>query len=109
MSELIQRAIAHIDDQAEKSTNPLCKSIAQYIIDNCLGSEENAKRALESGKDLKKCAAHVTSNARKEAVSGCAVVEDSVVWRWVREYYLFDDMQSNAKPAHTPVSLLDFM
>lgn len=49
MSELIQRAIAHIDDQAEKSTDPLCKSIAQYIIDNCLGSEENAKRALQSG------------------------------------------------------------
>ena len=110
MSEIIQRAIRHIDEQAEKEKDSLSKSIAQYIIDHCLNSDKNANRACDSGKSLKKCAQSVRANARKQAVSGCAVVEDSVVWRWVREYYQFDAVQSTARPAASaPLSLLDFM
>lgn len=110
MTELIQKAINHIDQQAEKSTNPIYKAIAQYIIESCLTTDENAQKALSEDKTLEKCANTVKSNARSEAVSGCAVVADSIVWRWVREYYGFSEMQSNAQPVVSePIDILDFM
>ena len=74
MSSIIQNAIQHIDEQAEKEKDSLSRSFAQYIIDHCLNSDENANRACDGGKSLKKCAQNVRANARKQAVSGCAVV-----------------------------------
>ncbi len=116
MSEIIQKAITHIDEQAEKAKDALSKTIAQYIIDHCLSSDKNAQLALDSDKSLKKCATQVNANARKLATGGCAVVEDSVVWRWVREYFGFEELQSNAQTAANtqtaasgPISLLDYM
>jgi hypothetical protein len=114
MSELILKAIDHIDEQAEKENAPLIKAIAQYIIDKCLDIEGNAEKVLDEKLTLKKCVSHVTAEARKLASNGCAVVEDSFVWKWVREFYGFEALQSNAKPEREaqreePVSLLDFM
>ena len=110
MTELVQKAINHIDEQAEKTKDPVSKAIAQYIIDNCLNCEINAGKVLDGTKTLAKCASSVKSNARGQAVSGCAVVEDSVVWRWVRDYYGFENMQSTAQVSvQEPISLLDFM
>lgn len=110
MTDLIQQAINHIDEQAEKSHSPLAKTIAQHIIEKFLTNDENAHKALSKDKALEKCASAVNSNARKQAVSGCAVIEDSVVWRWVREYYGFTEMQSNAHSVTSdPIDILDFM
>lgn len=113
MSDLIQRAINRIDEQAEKG-KALEKRIGQYIIDTCLFNDANAVKALETGKTLSGCANLVTKNARKQAVGGCACIEDAVVWRWVREYYGFSgsgNLQSTAQPqaAAKPVDILDFM
>ena len=113
MSDLIQRAINRIDEQAEKG-KALEKRIGQYIIDTCLINDADASKALDNGKTLSGCANLVTKNARKQAVGGCACVEDAVVWRWVREYYGFSgngNLQSTAQPqaAAKPVDILDFM
>ena len=114
MSDLIQRAINRIDEQAEKG-KALEKRIGQYIIDTCLFNDADAAKALESGKTLAGCASLVTKNARKQAVGGCACVEDAVVWRWVREYYGFTaqntEVQLTAQKtaAAEPIDLLDFM
>ena len=113
MSDLIQRAINRIDEQAEKG-KALEKRIGQYIIDTCLFNDADAAKALESGKTLAGCASLVTKNARKQAVGGCACVEDAVVWRWVRGYYGFSGsggLQSTAQPqaAAKPVDILEFM
>lgn len=113
MSDLIQCAINRIDEEAEKG-KALEKRIGQYIIDTCLFNDANAAKALETGKTLSGCASVVTKNARKQAVGGCACVEDAVVWRWVRNYYGFSadsNLQSNAQPqaAAKPVDILDFM
>lgn len=113
MSDLIQRAINRIDEEAEKG-KALEKRIGQYIIDTCLFNDANAAKALETGKTLSGCANLVTKNARKQAVGSCACVEDDVVWRWVREYYGFsgnEGLQSTAQPAAAakPVDILDFM
>ena len=51
MSDLIQRAINTIDEQAEKGAS-LEKTIGQYIIDKCLTNDAEAAKALESGKTL---------------------------------------------------------
>lgn len=112
MNEIIQKAINYIDEQGEKG-NSLAKTIAQYIIDNCLNDTENAEKALDKSKTLSACAKVVTANARKQASGNTAVVEEAVVWRWVREYYGFKTdvvLQSTAKPAAVEtVDILDFM
>lgn len=110
MNEIIQKAINYIDEQGEKG-NILAKTIAQYIIDNCLNDTANAEKALS--KSLGSCAQAVLTNARKQAFGNTAVVEEAVVWRWVREYYGFKTdvvLQSTAKPAAVEtVDILDFM
>ena len=111
MTDLMQKAINHIDDEAEKSKNPMTKRIAQYLIDKCITNDINAQKLLDSNKSISKCVSDVTAKAKKEAVSGCAVIEDEVVFGWVREYYDITDiceLQSTATPFSGP-SLLDLL
>lgn len=113
MSDLIQRAINTIDEQAEKGAS-LEKTIGQYIIDKCLTNDAEAAKAIADGKTLTACASSVMSKARSQSKNGCAVIEDAVVWSWVREYYGFSGsggLQSTAQPqaAAKPVDILDFM
>ena len=51
MSDLIQRAINTIDEQAEKGAS-LEKTIGQYIIDKCLTNDAEAAKAIADGKTL---------------------------------------------------------
>ena len=45
-------------------------------------------RTLYVPSRIKDCFKYITGQARKMAVNGCAVVEDSVVFKWARDYYL---------------------
>ena len=111
MTELMQNAIDHIDDDAEKSKNPMAKRIAQYLIDKCITDDIAAQKLLDGNKSISKCVSDITDKAKKEAVSGCAVIEDEVVFSWVREYYDITDireLQSTAITFSGP-SLLDLM
>ena len=114
MSDLIQRAINTIDEQAEKGAS-LEKTIGQYIIDKSLTNDAEAAKAIADGKTLTACASSVKSKARSQSKNGCAVIEDAVVWSWVREYYGFTaqntEVQLTAQKtaAAEPIDLLDFM
>lgn len=89
MTELIQKAIDKIDKEAEAINAPAVTVVASHIIDVYLKSDENAQKALDEEKTLKKCWDDVKNNARKQASGGCAMVSDDAVFEWVKEYYGF--------------------
>ena len=64
----------------------LCR-IALYLIGRCEASESLCEDVLKDGKTLRKCMDYVTSCARKEAVGGCACIEDNTVFEWAEDYY----------------------
>ncbi|MBR6081208.1 MAG: hypothetical protein IKP60_13785 [Treponema sp.] len=54
---------------------------AQAEVDGCL-------RTLYIPSKIKDCFAYITEQAKKQAVNGCAMIEDSVVFKWARDYYI---------------------
>ena len=60
MSELIEKAVAKIDKQAEKG-GALAKALAQYIIDNLICDDEAAIKILDEKKTLSECARDLAS------------------------------------------------
>lgn len=69
-----------------ENNNALCR-IALYLIGRCEASESLREDVLKDGKTLRKCMDYVTSCARKEAVGGCACIEDNTVFEWAEDYY----------------------
>ena len=65
--------------ELEKTTNPMEKALGEYILS--LGRE------VKEGGNLMGCAAKVKEKAKAQASGGCAIIEDSVVYRWAREYF----------------------
>lgn len=70
--------------------------------------EENASDALvekiNSGeKTLKQCFAYVKDQAKKEAKSGCAMVEDKVVYGWAVHFFEEDDIEVEDKGKTKPI------
>ena len=109
----IQNAINLIDEQSEKTDNHAIKRIATYILDELLTTDENAEKVLSKEKSLDKCWSFITSKAKKQAVNGCAFVENETVFSWIREYYGIAVLQSTASKSapnsNKTVSLLDFI
>lgn len=65
--------------ELQTTKNPLEKALGQYIVG--LGQEVKEKTTLKG------CAKAVTEKAKGQAPGGCAIIEDSVVYRWAREYF----------------------
>ena len=90
MTELMKKAIAKIDAEAEKG-GYMQKSIAQYIIDNLITDDVSAEKIIDEKKSLEDCMKSVESKARKFAEKGCAMIKDEMVYGWVREYYKVEE------------------
>lgn len=99
MTEKIQKAIDLLDSEAEKG-GAYEKIISQHLIE-CITSDEDAEFVMQKDKSLKKCLESIKSKARKQAVNNCAVIEDSEVFSWAREYYGFPERDD--KPLLTVV------
>ena len=106
MTEKIHQAIEKIDNEAEKSGNTYYKIIASHIIDNYLKTDENAEKVLNDKKTLKKCMENIKSKAKNQAEGQMAMIEDTVVFGWVRSYYGFKEASSSSAKI---VDILDFM
>lgn len=86
MTELMQKAIAKIDAEAEKGGHTQ-KRIAQYIIDKLITDDINAKKIVADDKSLSACAEEVRKKAMKFAEKNSAMIENDEVYEWVRDYY----------------------
>lgn len=70
--------------------------------------EENASDALvekiNSGeKTLGQCFVYIKDQAKKEAQSGCAMIEDKVVYGWAVHFFEEDDIEVNDKGKTKPI------
>lgn len=71
--------------------------IAKYLFNFANGDEHFKSKLLETDKTLDGCINYVKSEAQKQAVCGCAMVEDNVVWYQVRHYFLEDSINNEVK------------
>lgn len=81
------------------------KTILEYLELNA--SDSLAERINTEGKTIKQCCNYIMSEAKKEAVSGCACITDEVVFGWAIHFFeeadidgsKFDKVHASAKVA----------
>lgn len=47
----------------------------------------------KENKNIQDCCSYITSQAKKQAINGCAMIEDDVVYGWAVHYYDEDDIK----------------
>lgn len=57
-----------------------------------------AERYKDEKKSLDKCLNYITSEAKKQAKKGCAVIEDAVVFGWAVHYYQEENIEVKEAP-----------
>lgn len=63
----------------------------EQVIKNYLETqivEDAALREKYDSKKLSDCYKYIVSQAKKQADNGCAMIEDAVVYKWARDFYL---------------------
>lgn len=81
------------------------KAVLAEMERRAKGGDELLATALQSkDKNIKECFRYVTQQARKKAVSGCAMIEDAVVFGWAHHYYIEskETIDAEMKPKSTP-------
>lgn len=71
---------------SEEKLSPQETVVKKYLDDQVRRDE--ALRTLYVPSKIKDCFEYVREQAKKMAVNGCAMVEDSLVFKWARDYYL---------------------
>lgn len=85
----IEKAIEKLDSAAEKNGSNYAKLVASHLIGQ-IRTEDTAVKVLEEKKTLEGCMKEIQSKARKQAVNGCAAVEDEMVYKWAEGYFGLD-------------------
>ena len=67
--------------------------IKAYLDKMALQDFSFAERYKDEKKSLDKCIQYITSQAKKQAKSGCAAIEDAVVFGWAVHYYQEDNIE----------------
>lgn len=108
----IEDAIKKINTEIQKEpSNRYLALVGEHIIDN-ITSEAAAEKVLKEEKTLAKALGGIQNKASKQKTGNCAVIEDSVVYGWAREYFgLTANPQAPAEEAKKGVcvSLEDFL
>lgn len=71
---------------SEEKLSPQETVVKKYLDEQVRRDE--ALRTLYVPSKIKDCFEYVREQAKKMAVNGCAMVEDSLVFKWARDYYL---------------------
>lgn len=66
------------------------KIVLDYLANNA--SESLAERINDGKKTLTQCWNYIMSEARKQAVNGCACIEDSTVFGWAIHFFEEDSI-----------------
>ena len=75
------------------------EKVIQYFKEQIKEDVALAKVFDES--KINECEVYVRKQAQKQAVRGCAVIEDAVVYKWSRDFYLGDTEESKETKAKT--------
>ncbi len=63
------------------------EELVKKYLDKQMENDTALKNVYDSAK-IKDCFKYITELARKQAVNNCAMIEDSQVYKWARDYYL---------------------
>ncbi len=87
---MITDAIVKITNEVNSIKSDHAQKIGEYLIDHM--TEEAAALIMKESKSLEGCIASIVKKARSRAIKNCAVIEDSEVYAWAREYYDIENM-----------------
>lgn len=71
---------------SEEKLSPQVLVVKKYLDD--LSEKDECLKSLYVPSKIKDCFKYITEQARKQSVNNCAIVEDSVVYKWARDYYI---------------------
>ena len=93
---MITDAIMKITNEVNKISSDHAQKIGEYLIDHM--TEEAAALIIQDIKTLEGCISAIIKNAKAKASGRVAIIEDTEVYSWAREYYGFGNMIGH-KPA----------
>lgn len=70
----------------EEKLSPQVLAVKRYLDD--LSEKDECLKSLYVPSKIKDCFKYITEQARKQTVNNCAMVEDTVVYKWARDYYI---------------------
>ena len=77
------------EEKKPKELNPYEKVILAEMERRAQNGDELLATAMQSNdKNIQSCYEYVKAQARKQAVAGCAMIEDAVVYGWAHHYYI---------------------
>lgn len=79
------------DGEEEKSRTPQECKVIDFLKERAEESASFAEDVLQEGKSFNDCWEYIRDNARKQAVNGCACIDDSQVYEWAEDYYHRDE------------------
>lgn len=85
----IEEAVNKLDSAAEKNGSNYAKLVASHLIGQ-IRTEVDAEKILDEKKSLVSCMKEIEGKAKKQAVNGCAAVEDALVYKWAESYFGLD-------------------
>ena len=87
----IQRLSKMVEGQKDKYLN--------IIVNHLKLHTELNEAFLNEEKNLKDMAEHIRNKAKKQATNGVAVIEDEIVFKWAREYFIKSNSELVIKKA----------
>lgn len=75
------------------NNNSFQDTIKAYLDKRAAEDSLFAVTYAKENKNIKDCCSYITSQAKKQASNGCAMIEDDVVFGWAVHYYDEDDIK----------------
>jgi hypothetical protein len=86
------------------SKNKQCQIVCNYLKELCNNDEYLRNAILEKeNNSVDGMWNYIKDKARKEAINGCACIEDNTVFSWARDYWLDIEDTKQEEPIHNDV------
>lgn len=99
MNELIDKAIAHITDEAMKLGDDLSIMIEEHLTNICI-TEAVANKLLNEEKTLNKLNKNIWDEARKRKNGNGAHIPDAEIFEMAESYYCITEEDKNSIAIH---------
>lgn len=76
-------------------------AVLKYLEENA--SDILVEKINSGNKTLEQCFVYIKNQAKKEAQSGCAMIEDKVVYGWAVHFFEEDEIEAEVKGKAKPI------
>lgn len=82
-------------EELANEKNPTIIRIGEYLAKRAETDPSVARSLAKENKSLAECYVYVRNQAKKQAINGCACVDDETVFGWAVHYYDEDDIKES--------------